>query len=665
VSFVQRYNFGIGVTADALLGASPTMTTFNAAQLAAMPAVTAPNIVKVTLNPPVNGLTIPTNTEIVYVTSHLANSVTATVLRGQEGTAVFAHLQGELWTSAPTALDFATLGSPSSLRRFYVDQTYGNDALYDGLTPGSPKKTIMAAVSAAGSNAVILVGQGTFQETVALTSANKNITIQGIGRGELGTVIQAPSLTADCVSVNAASSRCDVALRDFSTMGFVDGTGTTKNWTGAGIRIWHAFYGTVTNWQHNNQNTAVYANCGGVGIDMLDAEGWAFSALVFTGCKTALLLHDNDGVSQFDGATENVWVDLRLSVCVQEIVSKGNNTGGNLFLHYKSNGNGNNLPAGQYVIDFDDGGGNVLIDFDASENTLNAVGGPSQMRVNSAFNVILGGVNAPQTQWLITGNDNTIRGLHLNREIIVSGTDNRVEADVILTALNIVDNGVRTIIEGPDSLWGTSTASPRIIPSAGTLRRSFDNHGLRRPRTIGQWYAGSFGSSSAVVSGWGADGTTLYCTVTPLFCGGKVTFDNIAYEVMAVTTPPLSQIVGVYLLDPDTLLPVGNPLFGSSAHSSPGAEIATLNIPGGLTIADRWIGLAVCNQGGRGTVRAVQSQAGEYGPYGLSAAGLSVPSGICVRYQLPFGYAAFAPAAQFPAPLYSANDLGAMIHRSA
>lgn len=80
-----------------------TGTTMNSAGLANLVAVAGVDRAVITLDPNrVNGAP-----EIVYVTAHTGSATSATILRGQEGTAARQHPSGTFWVHAPTALDLA------------------------------------------------------------------------------------------------------------------------------------------------------------------------------------------------------------------------------------------------------------------------------------------------------------------------------------------------------------------------------------------------------------------------------------------------------------------------------------------------------------------------------------------------------------------------------
>lgn len=76
-------------------------TVMNSAGLVNLTAVAGADQAVITLDPNrVNGAP-----EIVYVTAHTGSATSATILRGQEGTAARQHPSGTFWTHGWTALD--------------------------------------------------------------------------------------------------------------------------------------------------------------------------------------------------------------------------------------------------------------------------------------------------------------------------------------------------------------------------------------------------------------------------------------------------------------------------------------------------------------------------------------------------------------------------------
>ncbi len=87
-------------------------TSLSSAGLANLVAVTGSDYAVVTLDPNrVHGAP-----EIVYVTAHTAANSSATILRGQEGTAARAHPSGTFWVHGATALDVERVWDPPACR---------------------------------------------------------------------------------------------------------------------------------------------------------------------------------------------------------------------------------------------------------------------------------------------------------------------------------------------------------------------------------------------------------------------------------------------------------------------------------------------------------------------------------------------------------------------
>ena len=87
-----RTNLVNGTLSVALLS---TDTTMSSAGLANLAVITASN-----------HAVIVCENEIMYVTAHTSSATTATILRGQEGTAAAAHAQNVAWIHAPVVSDF-------------------------------------------------------------------------------------------------------------------------------------------------------------------------------------------------------------------------------------------------------------------------------------------------------------------------------------------------------------------------------------------------------------------------------------------------------------------------------------------------------------------------------------------------------------------------------
>lgn len=94
-------NFQAGTTTDAPL--SNVATTINSAEFAALPAVSAPDILTITLDPDGRA----GNPEIVEVTAHTASATSVTVTRGAESSTGRSHAAGTRWAHGVTAAALA------------------------------------------------------------------------------------------------------------------------------------------------------------------------------------------------------------------------------------------------------------------------------------------------------------------------------------------------------------------------------------------------------------------------------------------------------------------------------------------------------------------------------------------------------------------------------
>lgn len=92
-------DFISGTITDAPLTAGAT--TVNAAILASVPEVVAPDIVALILDPEAAG----NGPEIVHITAHTASATSATITRGQEGTSAVEHAAGTIVYHGLTADD--------------------------------------------------------------------------------------------------------------------------------------------------------------------------------------------------------------------------------------------------------------------------------------------------------------------------------------------------------------------------------------------------------------------------------------------------------------------------------------------------------------------------------------------------------------------------------
>jgi hypothetical protein len=107
-----RTNFLGGLIEDNPLASGATV--LNSAALAAVPAIGSTQHMPIILDPDgVGG--VP---EIAYITAHTAAATTATITKGQEGTAARAHERDTPWLHGPTIKDFDASGGGSGLIGF-------------------------------------------------------------------------------------------------------------------------------------------------------------------------------------------------------------------------------------------------------------------------------------------------------------------------------------------------------------------------------------------------------------------------------------------------------------------------------------------------------------------------------------------------------------------
>jgi microcystin-dependent protein len=163
-------NFLSGTTSDnpLLIGA----TTFNSAGLAAMPTVGTPDTMWVVLDPEgVNGAP-----EIVKVTVHTGSATSATVTRGQQGTAAREHPSGTVWCVSVTKSDldelpFRKVSNAGEIPVATAAKTVGvisagtaTQVLHGGSTP-SWSSVNLADLAGAVQN--LLVPAGTISATIS------------------------------------------------------------------------------------------------------------------------------------------------------------------------------------------------------------------------------------------------------------------------------------------------------------------------------------------------------------------------------------------------------------------------------------------------------------------------------------------------------------------
>jgi hypothetical protein len=119
-----------GVAGKLTADLTTSTTTMSSAGLADLPAITSPDIAKVTLfQTDTNGRV--TKEEIVYVTTHTASATSATITRAQESTSAQTWngtSAPDSWVHAPTAADFTSgTSGPTKYLLGTLDATYGDE----------------------------------------------------------------------------------------------------------------------------------------------------------------------------------------------------------------------------------------------------------------------------------------------------------------------------------------------------------------------------------------------------------------------------------------------------------------------------------------------------------------------------------------------------------
>ena len=151
--------------------------------------------------------------------------------------------------------------------RLYVDDADGNDATTDGTTPETAFKTIGAAVSAAPSNTVVLVADGTYKPS-ALVSVAKAVTVRSLSGVAEGVKVDG-NAARHCFTLNHPQ-----ACLDTITIQNGKSDGSSYDY-GVNVRI-AANGGQVRNCIVRNGNHANFCtrdNGGGAGIGCVSAQG--------------------------------------------------------------------------------------------------------------------------------------------------------------------------------------------------------------------------------------------------------------------------------------------------------------------------------------------------------------------------------------------------------
>lgn len=117
-------------------------TTLVSTELAALPAVSASEQMVIILDPDAVG----NGPEYAYVTSHVAASTGATIVRGREGTSGVQHANTIVWVCAPTKDDFNPTLCTSATRPSTGGLPYEGQSIYETDT----KKTLQYTSVATG-----------------------------------------------------------------------------------------------------------------------------------------------------------------------------------------------------------------------------------------------------------------------------------------------------------------------------------------------------------------------------------------------------------------------------------------------------------------------------------------------------------------------------------
>lgn len=181
-----RQNFASGTITDNPL--TNVATTINSAAFASLPAVTATGHMAIVLDP----LASAGAPEIVYITAHTAAATSATVVRGQEGTAARQHASGIPWRHAALVSDYdAVLG---------YAQAVANQATITAAVDLTSLTTTVTVPYA--GHRVKITAEVAFQSTVADDVASVTI-MEGATQLQSGLVLCRPISTAFKVVAHA------------------------------------------------------------------------------------------------------------------------------------------------------------------------------------------------------------------------------------------------------------------------------------------------------------------------------------------------------------------------------------------------------------------------------------------------------------------------------
>lgn len=156
---------------------SNSATTISSGQFNTLPVVAAPDYLMIVLDPDAQH----GNPEIVKVTAHTSSATSVTATRAQEGTSARSHNSSTVWRHVPSAADWAAVRTTATDAVLYVSADSSASDNNDGLSWGSAKATIQAAVTALpATGGTVQVGAGTFSHTTTIDIPSY-VTIEGVG----------------------------------------------------------------------------------------------------------------------------------------------------------------------------------------------------------------------------------------------------------------------------------------------------------------------------------------------------------------------------------------------------------------------------------------------------------------------------------------------------
>lgn len=345
----------------------------------------------------------------------------------------------------------------TGFRRIYVSNAGRDDA--DGLSPGSAKKTITAALTIDNPPKEIFVAPGKYVETV--TVSKPGTVIRGVGSGLTGPVVKAPSSSANCINITGDAVR----IEGVATEG-ADGT-----WTGRGWNIHDCAHIHLCDIAHIGPATTVNDTSGGTGLYMEWGEGHYIERLSVS--QANLAVHTSTECSQ--GVFENVQTDT----CYRDLLMDTSDInwsagGGFTFIKWKSTnaiGTGfDGLPRAPYLVEIGgetSGGTNTFIGFDAEET-----GGVNKVKVISDDNLFINCISAPQTNWEIYSDNNQfINFAHLGAVFTVFGKNNvfsNMRSHSTGAAPQVIDSGINNQFVGnvPAKLGPGRTTRKEVLAPA-------------------------------------------------------------------------------------------------------------------------------------------------------------------------------------------------------